>query len=223
MRRSFSIFTHALAAGVAIAAAMALGAGRLRENTHQQPDAMGDMQAEMAKYMKSIQPGDKHKVLERFVGDWDTTTRMFMAPGMPPIENKGACSYQLILGNRFVRSDHRGHFQMPGPDGKPIDLAHDGVHTLGFDNNRKLFTMSWVDTMSTGILTARGGLSQDGSTLTMFGEMDEPMTGEMGKAVRYVTRFVDDDTMIFEISEVLYGDPFKVVEVEYRRRKHEGR
>lgn len=218
MTRCRPLFTHALAAAGAIAIAASLGAARFSESSAQ-PDAMGDMQAAMEKYMQSIKPGDKHKVLERFVGDWTTTTRIFMAPGAPPMETAGACSYKMVLGGRYVQSDFRGKMQMPGPDGNLADIAHDGISLMGFDNNRKLFNMIWVDTLGTGVIHARGGLSQDGNTLTLFGEMDEPMTGEIGKAVRYLTRFVDPDTIILEISEVIYGDPFKVVEVEFKRKK----
>jgi hypothetical protein len=37
--------------------------------------------------------------------------------------------------------------------------------------------------------------------------------------VKYVTRIVSPDKHVFEVSEVLYGEPFKVVEVEYNRKK----
>ena len=218
MTKSRLVLSHALAAAGAIAIAASLGAGRFTESSAQ-PDAMGDMQAAMEKYMQSIKPGEKHKVLERFVGDWTTTTRIFMAPGAPPMETSGTCSYTMVLGGRYVQSDFRGKMQMPGPDGNLADIPHDGISLMGFDNNRNLFNMVWIDTMGTGVIHARGGLSQDGRILTMFGDMDEPMTGEIGKPVRYVTRFVDADTIILEISEVLYGDPFKVVEVEFKRRK----
>lgn len=218
MIKSRPVLTHTLAAVGAITIAASLGAGRFTESTSQ-PDAMGDMQAAMEKYMESIKPGDKHKVLERFVGDWTVTTRLFMSPDAPPMETTGTCSYKMVLGGRYVQSDFRGKMQFPGPDGKLADVAHDGICLMGFDNNRKLFNMIWIDTMGTGVIHARGGLSQDGKTLTMFGDMDEPMTGEIGKPVRYVNRFVDPDTFVLEISEVLYGDPFKVVEVEFKRKK----
>ena len=59
----------------------------------------------------------------------------------------------------------------------------------------------------------------DGKTITMFGAMDEPGLKEIGKTVKWVNRFVDNDTMFFEAWEVQYGDPFKAFEVEYRRVK----
>jgi hypothetical protein len=53
----------------------------------------------------------------------------------------------------------------------------------------------------------------------MFGTMDEPMTGEMGKTVKYVTRFIDDNTFKFEAWEVMYGSDFIAFEITYTRAK----
>jgi hypothetical protein len=71
--------------------------------------------------------------------------------------------------------------------------------------------------MGTSILHMTGSMSPDAKTQTMFTQMDEPTTGEIGKTVKYVTRFVDDNTMTFEAWEVQYGDPMKVFEIQYTR------
>jgi len=110
-------------------------------------------------------------------------------------------------------------FRMPGPDGAMKPVPMNGLGLTGYDNNRKLYSMMWTDSMSTGFHTGSGNLSQDGKTMTIFGTMDEPMTGEIGKMVRYTTRVISPDRFVFEIHEVLYGDPFKVVEIQYTRRK----
>ncbi len=213
MTRKTLFLSHACAAAGAVGVLLALGAGKPA-----QPEMPGDMKAAMDNWLKTISPGKPHKHLEQFVGEWETTMRMFMAPGQPPIETKGTARCEMILGGRYLKMDSAGSFKMPGPDGAMADMPHNGLGLTGYDNNRKLYTMMWADNMGTGLITGKGNLSQDGRTMTMFGEMDEPMTGEMGKPVRYVTRVIDADRYIFEISEVLYGEPFKVVEIEYVRK-----
>jgi hypothetical protein len=53
----------------------------------------------------------------------------------------------------------------------------------------------------------------------MWGLMDEPMTGEVGKHVKYVTRVINDDKFIFEIHDLaIGGDKTKVVEIVYTRK-----
>lgn len=59
--------------------------------------------------------------------------------------------------------------------------------------------------------TARGAL-------VSYGPMDEPLTGENDKPVKYVWRFPDAKTIVFELHDLAIGEPnTKVVEVTYRR------
>jgi hypothetical protein len=213
--------THALAAAAGIAVVSALAAGPARpaeQEGHQQMDPKA-MQAAMEAWMKTTRPGQEHKFLEQFAGEWDTTMRMWMDPNGKPSESKGSATLKMIHGGRFLHQESKGSMKLPGPDGKMMDVPSGGMGVTGFDVYRKLYTFAWTDTMSTAILTGSGALDRSGKILTMFGQMDEPMTGETGKAVKYVTRASSPDKFTFEIYEVLYGDPFKVVEVEYTRKK----
>jgi hypothetical protein len=73
--------------------------------------------------------------------------------------------------------------------------------------------------MGTQLLTMRGNMSQDGKTLTMYGEMDEPMLGVKGRLVKYVTEIIDDNHHVFSVYDLHAGDDYKVVEVAYTRKK----
>jgi hypothetical protein len=54
----------------------------------------------------------------------------------------------------------------------------------------------------------------------MWGKMDELMTGEKGKKVKYVTKVVDNDTMVFEVYDVTtYGDKKPTMQITYTRKK----
>lgn len=220
MKLDRSIVTHSLAALLAAAAVVAAGAGRSAE-VLTQPEGMDPaaMQAAMDNWLKTTQPNEKHKYLEQFAGEWDTTMRLFFGPGAPASESRGTSSMKLIHGGRFLKQESTGTMKLPKPDGTMMETPMNGLGLTGYDNNRKLYTIAWTDSMSTGILTGTGSLSPDGSTMTVFGTMDELMTGEMGKTVKYVTRIVSPDKHVFEIHEVLYGEPFKVVEIEYNRKK----
>lgn len=218
MKLNRSIVTHSLAALAAAAVVVAAGAG---SGHKAQPEGMDPaaMQAAMDNWLKTTKPNEKHTYLEQFVGEWDTTMRLFFGPGAPASESKGNATLTMIHGGRFLKHESTGTMQLPKPDGTMMSTPMNGLGLTGFDNNRKLYTFVWTDSMNTGVLTGSGSLSPDGSTMTMFGAMDEPMTGEMGKMVKYVTRLAGPDKHFFEIHEVLYGEPFKVVEIEYNRRK----
>ena len=98
---------------------------------------------------------------------------------------------------------------------------YNGMGLMGYDNNRKLFNSTWVSDMETGMNVARGTLNQDSTILTLMAEMDEIITGEIGKACRQQYHFKNNDEIVFEIAEVLYGDPFKVLDIHYKRCKNE--
>jgi hypothetical protein len=100
-----------------------------------------------------------------------------------------------------------------------MGMAGRGFAIQGYDNFKKKYVAMWVDSMSTAMLTMSGNASRDGKTESMWGLMDEPMTGEVGKHVKYVTRVINDDKFIFEIHDLaIGGDKTKVVEIVYTRK-----
>jgi hypothetical protein len=164
----------------------------------------------MEQWMALMKPGKAHEGLKKCVGEWTTVTRVWEQPKAPPQEFAGAATFKMVLGDHYLQQDFKGQM---GP------TSFTGIGLTGYDNLRKQYTMCWGDSMNTALVLGTGGISPDGKTITMFGTMDEPALGEVGKHVKYVTRYPSDDKMFFEIWEVQYGDPFKVMEVEYTRKK----
>jgi hypothetical protein len=215
MRARRTVVTHVLL-GIGAIGAIALGGAQPAQPAP--PDA-ATTQAMLENYLKSIQPNEHHKFLEQFVGEWETTTRMFWDPASPLVETTGTATYRMVHAGRFLLLETAGVVKFPRPDGSVQDLPTTGLGLTGFDNNRKLYTVMWTDNLGTAIYTGKGSLTPDGTVLTVYGEMDEPMTGEVGKTVKYVTRILSPDRHVFEIHEVLYGEPAKVVEIEYVRKR----
>ncbi|MGP1345288.1 MAG: DUF1579 domain-containing protein [Phycisphaerales bacterium] len=173
------------------------------------PSNMGEA---MADYMRLNQAGKQHAFLaEHLAGEWDVAARFWMGgPDGPPMDSKGRLSAKAILGGRFIEGTYSGEMM-----GQPFQ----GKSYTGYDAFTKQFTQLWLDSMSTGITTANGSMSMDGTALTLFSNMNEPMTGEIGKPVRYMYEFDGTDKYVFTAWEVSYGEPFKVMEMTYTRRK----
>lgn len=71
------------------------------------PEQMKMMMEGMKKWTESMKPGKHHAMLDRFVGTWETTTRMYMGgPGAPPAESKGTSEFKWVLGKRFLLQEH---------------------------------------------------------------------------------------------------------------------
>lgn len=164
----------------------------------------------MQAWMESTKPGRFHEFLGRFVGEWETQYEMFMGPGAPPMTSKGEATIRWQLPGRWAAETNTMEFM-----GQRVE----SFVLMGYDNVKRQFVGSVVDTMSTEMRTFRGGLSPDGKVLTMFGEMDEPITGEHAKMVRYQTTIHDEDHFTIEVSEILYGEAWAAVRVKYVRKK----
>jgi len=168
------------------------------------------MQEAMKKMMEQATPGDAHKKLDVLAGTWDATMTIWMdGPDKPPMVTKGKTSFKWILGGRFLEEDATGEMM-----GQP----YTGLGILGYDNMNKKYTMMWIDNTSTANFTADGTADPSGTTLTYFGKMDEPVTGEHGKTVKYVLRILGKDKHVFEIHDLSMPEAAtKMVEISYTR------
>jgi len=168
-----------------------------------------DQQKMMQEWMKLASPGEPHKFLKSLEGEYTTVTRIWMQPGQPQ-ESTGKATFKTILGGRYLQQDFQGTM---------MNMPMQGLGLMGYDNHRRQYVSMWADSLSTAMYTMTGGISQDGKTITSFGQMDEPTTKQIGKTVKWVTRIVSADKMVFESWEVETGEPMKVFEVEYTRAK----
>jgi len=208
-----------LAGGFVLGAAMALIAAQAvsqdsRPQQQQPTRPAQPSEEEMARIMEQWQqiasPGEHHRLLDRFVGQWKSRTKV-MSMGPEPMVSEGTASFEWILDGRFLRHEQTGTFM-----GMPMK----GLGVLGYDNFKRKYSLCWMDNLGTAMLHAEGLLNMTGDQITYYGTMDEWMTGEHDKAVKYVYRFVDDDHMIFEMHDLgIVPGETKVVEVKCERVK----
>ncbi len=153
---------------------------------------------------------EQRKHLEAFVGEWDTTTKMYMAgPKGPAMESKGSSSVKWVLGKRYLQEDHKGEM---------MGMPYEGMGLTGYDDAKNLFVSIWANNIHPELLTMEGTRHPKTGVITMYGKMDEPTLKMFGRMVKYVTTIVDEDTHIFQIYDLAAGDDYKVVEIEYKRK-----
>src|SRR5947209_3206388 len=95
----------------------------------------------MAMMMEMSKPGENHKLLAHSVGNWTYTVKMWMNPDpkAAPSESTGSSAVREVMGGRYFISEHTGKMQMPGSDGKMMDMEFKGMSLEGYDNARKKF------------------------------------------------------------------------------------
>src|SRR5215213_2959322 len=100
-------------------------------------------QAAMEAMMKAISPGENHKHVTRYAGDWTYAGKMWMDPGQPPTESTGTMHGEAILDGRYVQTVWKGNF---------MGMPFEGRGTNGYDNLSKQYVSTWIDNMGTGIM-----------------------------------------------------------------------
>jgi hypothetical protein len=169
-----------------------------------------EQQKIMQEYMKIAAPGPNHKLFEKMAGEHTVTGKMWMGPGTDPqAMEPGTEKCELILGGRYLRSNFSGNM---------MGMPFNGEGTMAYDNFKKHYMMSWLDNMGTTISSAMGDYDEATKTMTLMGKMDEPMTGEKDKDVKYVYKFPDDKTTIFEIWDMNKTAPFMAMEMTYTKK-----
>ncbi len=168
-----------------------------------------DPQAMMEVYEKLAQPGEPHRQLASLAGSWTTQTKEWMEPDKPPVESTGAVEMKMLLDGRFLRQDFTGQMM-----GRP----YSGIGITAYDNLRKRYVSTWIDTMSTGIFLMEGTASADGKTITLKGQHAEPGGGHMTH--RAVWKIVDNNTQTFNMYGTYPGGKeMKMMEITYTRKQ----
>lgn len=176
--------------------------------THPQPK---DPSAAMARWMETMKPGAAHERLKELLGNYEITMRMWMAPGQPPMETVGSSQVTWFAEGKWLQENWS--MEMMGQ-------ATKGMSILGYDNFKERYVGTKVDSMQTCITGAFGHFDASGDNLILWGTIDEPMTPEQDKQVKYVYRGFGQDKFVLEVHDMMIGESnTKVLEFEYRRKK----
>ena len=172
------------------------------------PEKQMDPQAMMEMYQKLATPGEPHKLFASLAGSWTTKTKEWMEPGKPPTESTGTAEMKMLLDGRFLQQEFTSQMM-----GQPFS----GIGIDGYDNLRKRYVTTWIDTMGTGIFQMEGTASADGKTITLKGRHDEPGGGQMTH--RAVWKIVDGNTQTFDMYGThKHGKEMKMLEIAYTRK-----
>ncbi len=169
-------------------------------------------EAAMKKMMELSTPGEKHKVLEGMIGEWDYTITYKMAADAPEQKSTGTTSNKWILDGRFVESTVTGSMDMGDQSRK-----FNGIGLIGHDNVKGEYSSIWIDDMSTGIMTTSGKYDAASKTIKESGYMSCPMKGQHTK-INGELRFIDDKHYSYTMYDASAKKPFKTMEIQYTKK-----
>jgi hypothetical protein len=201
---SMHVRTHvALALGLALVVSAPAIA---QEPAGQKPDEKAMMDA----WMKYASPGEGHKKLASSVGTWDVKVQSWMAPGAQPNTSTGTSEVRWVLGGRYLEERFRGNM---------MEQPFEGIGYTGYDNFRKEYVATWMDSMSTAMMRMTGKADAGGKTMTFTGTMDDLMTGKPAQVRSVFTEVSPDHHMHEMYTPAPDGREFKTMEMHYTRKK----
>ena len=164
---------------------------------------------EMSPEKKAMTPGEAHKALQPMIGTWNVKVSSWMAPGTPPQVSSGTSEQKWVLGNRYVEQHFKGTF-----NGQPFS----GIGYVGYDNVSTKYWSTWIDNMTTGIMTSTG-TATDGKTWSFTGTANDPMSGKATTFDEKMT-FVDKNHQVWEMwGPGPDGRNYKMMQIDYTRKK----
>lgn len=171
----------------------------------------GPTPEEMAAWEKAMTPGEPHKRMAAQEGSWESTGKMWMDPSQPATEMKGAAKFRMIFGGRYQIQEYTGEM---------MGMPFEGMSISGYDNVRKKYFSTWIDSMGTGVMNSEGTADEKG-TVTYHGMMTDPATGGDCKVRMVFPAAKDKDSIAFEmyVDDGKGKGEVKCMEMNYTRKK----
>lgn len=135
-----------------------------------------------------MMPGENHKILSKYTGDFKLEITMWMMEGADSVVMKVQSSNRMILGNRFLEMTQTGDM---------MGMPYHAISTLGYNNSDKNFNLSTITNMGTGTLYLSGYHDNGLNTVQLKGNLSNPVNGNLIE-VRQVLHFIDEDNLLIE-------------------------
>lgn len=163
----------------------------------------------MKKWQAYSTPGKSHGYLAAKEGTWEGVVKHWYKPGGEAVVSKALATNTMILGGRYLKTEHSGELM-----GMPIN----GVNIQCYDNYKKEFATLWIDDMGTGFYLTHGNLDASGNVLTEEGLWDDFLTGKKVK-IKTVSTPVSANSFRFETyAEGPDGQYYRSMEIVYKKK-----
>jgi len=173
-----------------------------------QPKMSPEEQKAMEAYMKAAMPGAPHSELAKAEGTWNAKVSYWPDPKAPAQVTEGVSENHMILGGRYLEQRFTGSM---------MGMPFEGIGYTGYDNVKKRWWSTWIDSSTTGLMTSWS--AKDGDGMTMNGTMADPLTGKDIKLTSKIN-FKSADEHSFEMwGPDKSGKNYKMMEIAYTRKK----
>lgn len=157
--------------------------------------------------MKLAELAEPHHEFAAQVGIWQTSMKVFMEPGMPPMVVEGESVMKTIMGGRYLIEEFTSDF---------MGMPFEGMLLQGYDNLSQEYWSIWIDSMSTGYGPSFGHKNAEGA-LVLNGVMKDLRTPD-GRPTRSVVTWKGENAVHFEMFDTAPdGTEMLVMVIDYTR------
>ncbi len=161
----------------------------------------------MQQYMEAIAPGPHHKAFEKRVGEWDAVIKLWAGPGAEPMMSEGKCTYEIVLGGRFLTQQMEGTI---------MGMPFVGMGISGFDKTKGKHTSFWIDSAGTASVYSEGECSDHCMKEWYETTTVDPLSGTKNE-IKMVTLIKDENSHVFEWYTKMGEEYVKTMEIAYTR------
>ena len=172
-------------------------------------ESMPDSATLMKNWETYMALGEAHKMMAAWNGTWTGEVTMWMTPEATPSKSTATAVNKMVLGGRYQQSSFKGNFN---------GMLLEGMSTLAYDNEKKLYISTWIDNMGTGVMLSQGPWDPATKSITLTGRMIDPATR---KEVDFKQIFkpIDNNYQVMEMyAPGPDGQEFKTMEIKYTRK-----
>ncbi len=175
-----------------------------------QDEMQDNQQAEAMKaWQEFMTPGEMQKKLAEGAGEWSFESKAWYGPDTEPVTSDGSATGEMILGGRYLRTNHSGNY---------MGMPFEGISVEAYDKSLKKFISTWIDNFGTGVTYAEGEYDPKSNMIVYEGKMTDPMKNEK-VWFKQTMKFVDDNTNVL----VMYakdpeGNVYKNMEITFTRK-----
>lgn len=153
-------------------------------------------------------PQAEHQWLERFVGEWEFTTSVYLDPDSPPMTASGTETVRGV-GGFWIIGESTSEF---------MGMTMTNVITIGYDPQKEKYIGMSVDSTSPHVTNYEGTVNEAGNRLTLTWQGPSPRQPGQMVTFRGVTEFKSDDHRVFTAhTRDDAGQWSRIVQVDFRR------
>lgn len=173
------------------------------------PEPKPDSATMMKNWQEYMTPGEVHKMMAKWDGNWADDITMWMYPDAPAQKTTSTTTNKMVMNGLYQESDHVGNM---------MGMPFHGKGTLAYDIHKKMFVSTWIDNMGSGIMVLEGPWDEASKSVTLKGKMMDPGTKEMTD-MKEVFKVIDDNTQMMEMYVTMDGKEMKTMEIKSTRKK----